>query len=272
MQTTTIIAVVSDTQAGSYTAVAPLEYEVHTSGKAEEKQTKQANKLQADLFEKWREWWGYVYTLAGIKGKTRKHRLVVVHLGDVIEGNHHGSTQLETEIPDQLIMAERLMDEPHNKSDIRVGIIGTEAHAGPNGASEWEFYRANNYQYIGEQLSIEVDGKLFDLAHHGRASARPWGSMAAGVATETALSYAQAGLRPPDYVLRGHVHRIDDSGVRVIGTRAFMCPSWQFRTMFGYRVSTAKMTDIGGLIFNAGEMDLSRVRYRFPSSKEVISI
>ena len=266
-----IIAVVSDTHFGSTTSIAPPKFEVHTARPTETAE-QTANRPQADLYEKWLDYWRYVYLLAGIRGKHRKHRLVLLHIGDVIDGDHHGTRQITPEIPDQLAMAEQVMGEPHNKADIRIGIQGTEAHAGTNGENELSFYTAHNYQYIAPRMTIEIDGLVLDLAHHATAGGRKWTSGAARIASEVALDYALAGKRLPDYVLRGHVHQIDDSGWRVRGTRAILCPSWQLRTSFGHRVSTVTLSDIGGVIINCGQVDMSKARYEFASDREVIRI
>lgn len=269
--TGSIIAVISDTHFGSTFSPATPTYKVHTA-RPNETTEQTASRIQADLFEKWLDYWRYVYALAGIKGKHRKHRLILIHLGDVIDGNHHGTHQIIQEIPDQIELAANLMGEIHKQADVRIGVLGTEAHAGTNCENEQHFYTTHNYQYSAARLSIEIDGLLFDLAHHGRASGRKWSSGAAGVAAEVALDYIQAGKRPPDYVLRGHVHQIDDSGIRVRGTRAIMCPSWQLRTTYGYKASTVTLSDIGSVVFNLGALDISHARYEFPSDREVIKI
>lgn len=268
---TTIIAAIFDPHFGSNTAPAPEKFEVHTA-RPNETVTQTANKIQNDLREKWDDYWQYVFNLAGITPTHRKHRLVVINGGDVMDGDHHGTYQIIREPQDQFVIANTMMGEAHKQADVRVGIIGTPAHAGQEGNSEYNFYQANNYQHIGQQLSVEIDGVLFDLAHHVSGSKRQSNSSAARVAADVALSYYQAGKRAPNYVLRGHVHMLDDSGYRVRGTRCIFAPSWQLRTTYGYRVANTGLSDIGGLVFNCGAVDLSHARYDFPSDREVIRI
>jgi len=269
--TGSIIAVVGDTHFGSTLAPASPTYKLHTARK-EEAAEQTANKLQLDLYEKWQDYWRYVFNLAGIKGRSRKHRLILIHLGDVIDGNHHDTHQITPEVADQIALANNLMGEVHKLADVRIGIQGTEVHTGVNGEDEEGFYRDNNYQYIAHQLTIEIDGVLLDLAHHGRVPGRKWSSGASSLASAVALDYQQAGIRAPDFIFRGHNHQLDDSGERLRKTRAVSCPCWQHRTGHGYKVSTSKLADIGGIVVNCGVLDFSHARYEFPSDGEVIRI
>jgi hypothetical protein len=80
------------------------------------------------------------------------------------------------------------------------------------------------------------------------------------------LSYVERGLKPPQLVLRGHAHRIDDSGHKLPNTRALVLPCWQLRTAFGYKVAANNTrADIGGAIFTIENgrysFDDSRLRY-----------
>ena len=103
-----IIAVIGDTHIGSSTALSPLKFTIHNRATLEEQVT-YANRLQEWLYECWIDYWSYVYHLCG-KGKKGK-RLIVIHLGDVIDGNHHGSNQLVQEVEDQVQMAEMAVEE-----------------------------------------------------------------------------------------------------------------------------------------------------------------
>jgi len=103
-----IIAIIGDTHIGSSTALSLLQLTIHNRATLEEQVT-YANRLQEWLNECWVDYWDYVYHLCG-KGKKGK-RLIVIHLGDVIDGNHHGSSQLIQEVEDQVQMAEMAVEE-----------------------------------------------------------------------------------------------------------------------------------------------------------------
>ena len=261
----TIIAIISDTHIGSTLALCAPQFTVHT-GRKEEVQQNQYNKCQQWLFECWVDYWNYVRSLAGIVGNTRKNRLVIIHLGDVVDSKHHASPQIMDEVEDQIEAACNLFRPLAAMADGGMYLtFGTGAHNG--GCAEYE-------RVIGRELginydweySLNIDGITLDLAHHGRAGRRDWTSSAAGLAVEVATDYTSEGMQPPRYILRGHNHHIDDSGIKVPYTRAISLPSWQLRTSYGHQVAAnRKRSDIGALIIDTSDPDnpnFSRMRYK----------
>ena len=228
----------------------------------------EANRLQKWLYRNWTDFFEYV------KEKRKKKRVIVAHLGDVIDFNHHGSTQLVQETGDQVKMAIELLDPYRDIADKFIGILGTAVHAGPDHAVEADIYRQLNADYIEQQMTIEIDGVLVDLAHHGRAGFRPWTSSAAGLASEIMLDYAQSGLPLPHFIFRGHLHTMDDSGSKFENTRLIQCPSWQLKTTYANRVAgNTRRSDIGAILLNDGKLDLSHSRYRGqPDGRKVIRL
>jgi len=265
--TGTVLAIISDTHIGSSTAVSPLHYTVHNRS-SYEAQTMEANRLQKWLYRNWMDFYDYV------NEKRKKHRIIVAHLGDVIDFNHHGSTQLVQEVGDQVVMAKELLMPYRDIADKFIGILGTAAHAGTDHAVESDLYRQLGADYIEQQMTINLDGILVDLAHHGRAGIRPWTSSAANLASEIMLDYAQTGLPLPNYIFRGHLHVMDDSGSKFENTRLIQCPSWQLKTTYGNRVAgNTRRSDIGAVILNDGKLDLSKARYKGqPDGRKVITL
>ena len=252
----TLLVVLTDTHIGSSTALSPLKFTVHNRS-SYEAQVMEANLLQKWLYANWVDFFDYV------KSKSKKHRIIVAHLGDVIDFNHHGSTQLVQEVGDQVEMATELLMPYRNIADKFIGILGTAAHAGTDHAVETDLYRQLEADYIEQQMTIDIDGVLVDLAHHGRAGFRPWTSSAAGLASEIMLDYAQSGLPLPNFIFRGHLHTFDDSGAKFENTRLIQCPSFQLKTTFANRVAgNTRRSDIGGVILNDGKLDLSHARYK----------
>jgi len=262
----TITAIIGDTHIGSTTALSPSTFTIHGRD-SKEAQTVGANLLGAWLLENWNEYWKYVYGLVG-----KKNRLIVVHLGDVIDGNHHGSNQLIQEIGDQAQIAADMLKPIAKRADAFFGILGTGAHAGQVGANEVEIYKALGAAEYGQQLTLDIDGLIHDFAHHGRAGRRPWTSAAANLGTEVMIDYAVSGMRPPDYIWRGHNHIIDDSGSKLPGTRVICTPSWQLKTEYGWKVSANTVrSDIGGFIMDGDRLDDSRARYKAqPDGRRII--
>jgi hypothetical protein len=247
----TITAVVSDTHCGGSTALSPPTFET------DEGQVIGATKAQGWLWECWGEYWSYVYGLT----KRNKARLIVIHVGDVIDGDHHATVQALPNVVDQEDMAYELLEPPANRADRMFVLRGTEAHAGEAAGNEVRIAARLGAEVLWEGM-LDIDGTLIDVAHHGRAGKRPWTSGAAGMATEAQITALRMGQPMPRYVLRGHNHIIDDSGEKVYGTRAIALPSWQLRTAYGYRVASGTLSDIGALIILPdGSLDTSRMRY-----------
>jgi hypothetical protein len=259
----TLIAIIGDTHVGGSTALAVHEYEYDTGDDNEDgtpiTQKFTATLAQDWLYEKWLDFWRYVWTL-----KTEgNHRLLVIHMGDIVDGNHHHTVQAIPYLSVQADMAVQIMLPVANMADRGLYILrGTEAHAGEAAQTEAGIAQALGAKQCAWELILDVDGLILDLAHHGRAGRREYTSAAASVATEAQVDAAQEGRPIPRYVFRAHTHTIDDSGEKVKGTRAFSCPSWQLKTAFGHRIASGRRADIGGvIILPDGSLDLSRIRY-----------
>lgn len=263
----TVLAIIADTHIGSSTALAPLTFTVHNRNSLETQVT-QANRLQRWLYDCWLDYWDHVFRVA------KKKRLIVVHCGDIVDGLHHNSLQVMNEVQDQAQAAVELLEPIVKKVDAFFGVLGTSIHAGQEHVSEVGIYDQLGAQDYGQTLTLEIDGKLHDFAHHGRVGLRAWTSSAAGVAAEVMIDYAQAGLKLPSYVWRGHNHIIDDSGSKIAGTRCISLPSWQLKTTYGWRISSnAARSDIGGYVVVDGLLDDSKARYfGQPDGRKVIRV
>lgn len=260
MTAKTITAIIGDLHIGGSTALAPPTFQIHIR-EPKETQTVSHSPLQAWLWGCWTDYWNYVRKLAG--GNRRTKRLVVVCLGDIIEGIHHNSPQVMNEKFDQIKTAQEVLRPIRDMADAFYGILGTGTHAGLAATDETSIYEALDVTEFGQQLSIELGGYVHDFAHHpGGASRRSWTSSAAAVGAEVMLDYAAVGMHPPNYVWRGHNHVIDDSGLKLPGTRVLFTPAWQLKTEYGWRVSPNKIrSDIGGFILEDNRLDDSHCRY-----------
>ena len=268
----TVLVVISDTHIGSNTALAPLEFGVHNRNTLEVQVT-QANKLQCWLHECWQDFWEYVRFRQG-KGRKAK-RLIVAHLGDVIDGSHHSTTQIVQEVADQVVMAMELLEPIRNRANMFIGILGTSpSHTGQDHVNEANLFKELGADFIEQNLTLDIDGTLIDLAHHGRAGARPWTTAAANLGVEVMLDYAQNGQPLPNYIFRGHRHTFDDSGAKFENTRIIQCPSWQLKTAYSFRTSAnTTRSDIGGIILEDGVLDLSKSRYKGqPDARKVVTV
>ena len=262
-----VLVVISDTHIGSTTALSPLSYTLHNRNTLEEQEVK-ANKLQHWLYESWTDFWDYV------DHKAKKRRLIVAHLGDVVDSVHHNSTQLVAEVGDQVEMALDLLQPVRERADTFIGIFGTAVHAGQDHATEAAIYKALNADYVGQTITANIDGVICDFAHHGRTGSRPWTTGAPALAAEIMLDYAQSGIELPNLIFRGHRHILQDSGLHFENTRLIQCPAWQLKTSHGWNVAgNTVRSDIGGIIVSGDEVDLSHSRYRGqPDARKVLVI
>lgn len=227
----------------------------------DEGQIIQATKAQEWIYQSWLDYWDYVKQLAGVSTRRRKNRLIVIHLGDIIDGQHHGALQMLSNLADQEDMACELLRPIVAMSDGYYQIRGTEAHAGMSAQSEVRISRELGAKACEWELDLEIDGVLYNCSHHGRAGSRDWTSSAANVAAEVSLDRALTGREIPAYILRGHRHKLDDSGAKLPGVRAIACPSWQLQNAYGYKIANGKRADIGGLIFVNSTPDFTKARY-----------
>ena len=273
MEAKTITAVIGDLHIGGSTALAPPQFEIHDSRGAET-QLVQHNRLQSWLWDSWTDYWDYVRHLAGGTGKRRKHRLIIVNLGEFIDGIHHGTNQVMIEIEDQVSLAMAIMQPIVDGCDGFYGVVGTDAHAGASGNTDSAIYKALGATAYNHHLVLDIDGVVMDFAHHGRVGRRPWTSQAAAVATEVAIDCAEQGAPLPRYVFRAHNHVVDDSGEKFEDIRVVSTPSWQLKTAFGWGVSSQRTrSDIGGLVVDGDRLDFSRARYKGqPDGRRVIKV
>ena len=268
----TIIAVISDTHIGSYTALCPPTYEVRT-GRREETTVCQHSRLQAWVWGNWTDYWQYVSSLLEYKRNRKTNRLIVIHAGDVIDGRHHNTPQSIPDIDDQIRVALDVLLPIRDMADKFYGVYGTDAHAGQAGEYESRIYHELEADEYGPRLDLDIDDQLIEVLHHGNAARRDWSSNAANQAAKVMLDAASAGERAPDLLLCGHGHTIDDSGVKLPTIRCIDLPAWQLKTSFAWKVGASRRSDIGGLIINGGVLDFTKLRYQAaPDGRKVIHV
>jgi hypothetical protein len=116
-------------------------------------------------------------------------------------------------------------------------------------------------------LPLRVNGTVFDIAHHGSLGRLPWTKANAvnRIAGQTIIHYAETGDKPPDIVIRSHLHQYADSGTNFDSIRVIATPGWQLITGYVHRLQPGALADIGGLIFTCypkGRYEMEVVRYR----------
>ena len=193
-----------------------------------------------------------------VKTTSQGRRLYVVVNGDVIDGKSHQSAQVWTDnMYYQREAAVTCLNELADADEVFF-IRGTAAHTG---------IMAQHEEAIADELVAEpcpegthswwtlladFGGQLFDIAHHPQFNSRvPWmhGGAAVRLASAAVMQYGGRRQRIPDFVVRSHVHRFQDSGTNVMGCRGLILPCWQLRTEYAHRIASP-LPDIGGIIID----------------------
>lgn len=208
---------------------------------------------QLVLWAWWLEFWEWVATV------TRGEPYALVHIGDVIDGDHHNSTtQITHNLLEQERMAVSVLQSQVEKAAIYYSIRGTEAHVGKNGVQEESIAQKlgaceRNGRYARMELWLQFGAHLIHCLHHvGTTSSSAHESSAVnaeltGMLVEAAIS----GKQPPSVMVRGHRHRaIKVSKPTQRGDAiAVVTPAWQLKTPFAFKVAGARISQpqIGGI-------------------------
>jgi hypothetical protein len=256
----TIVAVVNDLHVGSPFAISPARWLLH------DRTEKRPNELQEHILAHWCACWGNVAKLR--KGA----RLVIVVIGDAIEGLHHETTEITTSrIDTQEAMAVAVIESAmkiakfSNRGDVIRFVNGTPAHDGCGSASLERVARdvldrdANDGTPSSANiLRLNVNGVRFDVTHKpgsGPGSrAHTLGNAFHGWLRSLYFSALEEGQPPPRYVLTAHHHnylRRDVHATRGhVAMTGIICPSWKVKDEHVYRVAPFALSSIGMLAFD----------------------
>lgn len=266
---TTVLAVVNDIHAGSAVAVCPPRIRLDDGGEYA------ASKSQLWLWQSFAAYWRRVAEVR----KAEKAKLYEVFNGDLVEGNHHGTTQIMSGNPNaQAAVVNACMELPLDlKPDKMFFVRGTEAHVGQSASAEERIadgLQRDQRPVVGDpstgtaswwHLRMEIEGVLIDVAHHGRTGMREHTRAGAAVlhAHDILLNHVKAGDRAPDLCLRAHYHRFNDS-YDAAPTRVVTNGAWQLATSFVHKIAADSMADIGGLIvvIRNGEYTVEKVQFK----------
>jgi len=266
----TVLAITSDQHAGGTTALCPPKISMDDGGEYV------ASKAQRWLWECWGKFWRVV---DDVRRQENAH-LYEVFNGDLIEGSHHGTTQILSGNPNaQAAVLTAAMAVPLAlKPDKMFFVRGTPAHAGQSASAEERIadgLRRDKRPVVGNpetgtaswwHLRMEVGGVLLDIAHHGRTGQREHTRGGAAVlhAHDILLSHVKSDDPVPALCLRAHYHRFNDSydaaPVRVVTSGA-----WQLKTEYVHKVAADSLADIGGLIVvikGGGSYTVDKVHFK----------
>lgn len=251
--------VVTDLHAGCHMGLSP------TSIRLDGGRVHTASEFQTYLLNCWEEFWG-----SYVPRVTKGQPWDLVVNGDAIDGVHHSSTtQISHNLTDQRRIAEAVLRPVVAKAARYYHIRGTEAHAGQSGADEEALAqslgaipdsqgRHARWEMWHEMPGPDAEPRRVHFTHHigGGATSVP------ALTRELMTMYTETGRwgrQPADVLIRGHQHRYEH--VQLYGKRglqiAAICPGWQGKTPFGYRIDGRMQTpQFGGLIVCSGDEGL----------------
>lgn len=261
-----VLAVVSDVHAGSSVAICPPRITLDDGGVYE------ASKAQRWLWQCWIAYW------ARVDAARAGAQLYIVFNGDLIEGDHHKTTQIMSANSNaQAAVVNAAMAVPLAlKPDRLFFVRGTEAHVGQSASAEERIadgLRRDKRPVEGDPdtetaswwyLYLAIQGVRIDITHHGRTGLREHTRGGAAVlhAHDILLGYAKRGEPPPHLCLRGHWHKFNDGEAGPV--RVFTTGAWQLATGHVHKVAPDSLADIGGAIITIrdGTYTLEKVEYR----------
>jgi len=218
------------------------------------------NPLQKIIIQQWYECWNMV------KEKRKGKRLVIVCMGDSVEGIHHDTTQVVSRrVESHEEIATEMYDEALRIADFGSGdllffLSGTEEHTDSGSQSEERVARdfshiaiidKTNSRYTWEMLRLNINGVLCDFAHHGASPGMRHHTK------ENSLRYTlrslasdniDSGEAVPNLVFSAHCHALVMSGkiyANKYEIEGVIIPSFQFKTGYAIKVFPYKLSDIG---------------------------
>lgn len=263
-----VVAIVSDLHCGSTVALCPPKVTLDDGGEYA------YSPAQRWLWDCYADFWKQ----AEAKRKAIGAELYAVFNGDLVDGNHHGTSQILSGNPNaqaavlNACMAIPLALKPSHLAFVR----GTDAHVGQSACAEERIadgLRRDKRPVIVDKatgtashwhLRMDIQGVRLDFAHHGRVGTRPWTkpNVTANLAAEIFYDHAAKGIPHPHVAIRSHMHQWVDTHDQH-PTRVIQTPAWQLATSFIHRIAAGKLADIGGLLITIdnGEYTVSPVRY-----------
>jgi len=227
----------SDTHVGSTVGIMPHGFVTLNGNHV------QPNKLQAWLYECWEDaWFKWLPSYVG------DDPYVLVCGGDVIEGIHHGTTEIwSPDLSDQSEAALRLYRPIVERAEKFYMVRGTEVHTGSSseiriGSQLGACPNPDTGLAAWDKLVLDIHGTRLHYLHHVSTTTRTWLEASgpwAAMMNDRSICF-DAGQQPPRVCGYGHRHKAIH--VRNPGGLAFVTHPWQGLTRFGYKVAGAAIT------------------------------
>lgn len=247
------IIAISDTHVGGFEGLCP------DKGIRLEGGTYKPDKFQKYIWRCWRHFWDE-FVPSIVDGDD--DNIVVVHNGDVVDGNHHNAVNLIPNVKDQESAAVEILEPIADKYTLFM-VRGTEAHGDRSDMSTERVAKSLGCEkdaagfHSQWQFWIERENCLFQFAHHiGSTSSAAYESSAPMRELISGLvESAQWKQRLPDVFVRSHRHRFLPISIQSERGRIqlIVTPGWQLRTPHVEKIDRMRLPHIGGVIFKIEE-------------------
>lgn len=217
--------------------------------------TYRPSSLQRKMWGMWEEFWAWVETA------TDGQPYIAVHMGDSLDGCHHGNTAtISNNLNDQHRIAYEVLSPVAKRAAAYYHIRGTAAHVGDAAMHEERLAQElgavpnADGQHARYALYKMIGNAMVEAMHHiGFAGAMHSETVAIHKElTESILEAGRWNRRPPDVVIRGHRHRHVETSIFTANGRAYgtVCPGWQAKTGFAFKVAGARQAEpqFGGVL------------------------
>lgn len=249
----TLLVVLSDMHSGSSQALF-----VNRFWKGKNQRNHTSTSRQDGIYKQFQKFGAYI--MEARKDK----RVILVHDGDAVEGWHHGSKEIIT--PD-----------PKEQSDIHVELMsifqsmigwqrgdqlyyvnGTESHTADveeDIAKEMNAQQAPDDAYVFNHLELVINGQSCWFVHHGPGSGKGAneGNTVRNWLRDIYWDSVKELKMYPSIVFSGHVHTptynsyVVYNGGSYVTLHGVICPSWQYKTRYAYKVAPVQRNKIGGV-------------------------
>ena len=251
MNKDTLIVTLSDMHTGGVTALFPDRFARFPDESSHTPSSKQ-QKIYAH-FKKCAE---------SVAVARKNKRLIIVNNGDAIEGNHHNSQQIRPRAKlDQIDVHVELVntfkkDVGYKRGDLLYYTKGTEIHSSDAEnqiGKELGAVQDNNDLYAFEELRLDINGKRIWWTHHGPTAGKGpnKGNGFRNWLRNKFYDEVNEGTTPPHMIITGHTHDpywqifIARYKGEYFPVRGLICPSWQQKTRYAYKVAALDLNKIG---------------------------
>jgi hypothetical protein len=247
--------VISDPHFNSSVAVCPPVFELS------DRDSHRASPVQRWIHDHWLEFCDIAVA---------KPNPVILWTGDTVDGDYKNRTyQIISRNPRDIKLGFAELVKPLKNLKM-LFTKGTPAHVGRSGEMETQI--ADDLKSpIQDAWYLDVEGVRMEIAHHSSVGGLPWTRPNAIIryAAKALFSYAERGEKPPDIIIRGHVHKWADSEHAYRAVRALIAPAWTAGGEYSEGKYPGDMADIGSYFIecDGGKYEVSR--YNVPMRRRI---